>query len=206
MTSAPDTASPRKVYVASSFRNECQPAVVERLRFAGHEVYDPIHPDVEGPGAPPRAGAGWKQAGPDWRTWTPDQYLEALRHPLAVEGFAANWNAMQWADRFVLVMPCGRSAHLEAGYAVGAGKALAILLEPHSSPEPDLMHKMASLITCIRGDLVEWMSATPKADAPAVDISEGMAWCECCGPNVDANGGCLCTLGQCGTDHVTHSA
>ena len=146
MTSAPDTASPRKpptmkVYVASGFRNERQPAVVEMLRFAGHEVYDPVHPDVEGPGAPPRAGAGWKQAGPDWRTWTPDQYLAALRHPLAVEGFAANWSAMQWADRFVLVMPCGRSAHLEAGYAVGAGKPLAILLEPHSSPEPDLMHQ-----------------------------------------------------------------
>ena len=162
-----------KVYVASSFRNERQPAVVERLRFAGHEVYDPVHPDVEGPGAPSRAGAGWKQAGPDWWTWTPDQYLAALRHPLAVEGFAANWSAMQWADRVVLVMPCGRSAHLEAGYAVGAGKPLAILLEPHSSPEPDLMHKMASLITCTRSDLAEWMSATPKADAPAVDISEG---------------------------------
>ena len=205
MTSAPDPASPRKVYVASSFRNERQPAVVEMLRSDGHEVYDPVHPDVEGPGAPPRAGAGWKQAGPDWRTWTPDQYLDALRHPLAVEGFAANWDAMQWADRFVLVMPCGRSAHLEAGYAVGSGKPLAILLEPHSSPEPELMHKMASLITCTRGNLLKWV-ATTKADAPTVGISGGMAWCQCCGPNVDANGDCLCTLGQCGTDHVSHSA
>ena len=146
-----------KVYVASSFRNERQPAVVEMLRFAGHEVYDPTHPDVEGPGAPPRAGAGWKQAGPDWRSWTTAQYLEALAHPLAVEGFAANWNAMQWADRFVLVMPCGCSAHLEAGYAVGAGKPLAILLEAHTGPEPDLMYKMASLITASRAELGEWM-------------------------------------------------
>jgi hypothetical protein len=30
----------RKIYVASSWRNEYYPEVVEKLREAGHEVYD----------------------------------------------------------------------------------------------------------------------------------------------------------------------
>ena len=47
---------------------------------------------------------------------------------------------MEWADAFVLLMPCGRSAHLEAGWAIGAGKPTAILL---SAGEPELMYKMA---------------------------------------------------------------
>ena len=29
-----------KIYVASSWRNPHQPAIVEELRVAGHEVYD----------------------------------------------------------------------------------------------------------------------------------------------------------------------
>lgn len=46
---------------------------------------------------------------------------------------------MKWADVCVLVMPCGRSAHLEAGWFVGAGKPTLILLE---NGEPELMYRM----------------------------------------------------------------
>ena len=53
---------------------------------------------------------------------------------------------MQWADTGVLVMPCGRSAHLEAGYFVGAGKRLIILI---NDSEPELMYKMGMLATTI---------------------------------------------------------
>jgi hypothetical protein len=42
----------------------------------------------------------------------------------------------------VLVMPCGRSAHLELGYAVGAGKKSIILL---SDGEPELMYRMVGV-------------------------------------------------------------
>ena len=135
---------------------------MELLRSGGHEVYDFRHPEVEGPAAAPAAGFRWEQTSPHWRTWTTDQYLEALQHPLAVEGFKADWAAMQWADRFVLVMPCGRSAHLEAGYAVGVEKPLAVLLEPGVSPEAELMHRMASLVTASRTELMEWMYSIPK--------------------------------------------
>ena len=146
-----------RVYVASSFRNERQPVLVELLRSAGHEVYDFHHPEVEGPGAPPDAGHGWEQAHPAGQPWTAEQYLEALRHPLAVEGFNADWDAMVWADVFVLVLPCGSNAHLEAGYAVGAGKPLAVYLDP-GNVEPELMHKVAGLITDDSQVILTWLA------------------------------------------------
>ncbi len=49
---------------------------------------------------------------------------------------------MQWAEVGVMVMPCGRSAHLEAGYFVGARKPLLIIL---SDAEPELMYKMGTI-------------------------------------------------------------
>jgi len=48
-----------------------------------------------------------------------------------------------WADACVLVMPCGRSAHLEAGYFVGANKRLVILID---DGEPELMYKLADKV------------------------------------------------------------
>jgi hypothetical protein len=50
---------------------------------------------------------------------------------------------MQWAKACVLVLPCGRSAHLEAGYFCQPGKLLFILLSTINH-EPELMYKMAN--------------------------------------------------------------
>lgn len=54
--------------------------------------------------------------------WSTDQYRAALEHPIAQAGFKSDFDAMQWADVCVLVLPCGRSAHSEAGWMKGAGK------------------------------------------------------------------------------------
>jgi hypothetical protein len=124
-----------KVYVASSWRNERQQDVVQVLRQAGHEVYDFKNP------RPGDNGFHWEQIDPEWKQWSIEEYRKALSHPVAESGFASDWSAMEWADTCVLVMPCGRSAHIEAGYFVGAGKQLVILL---SDGEPELMYKMAA--------------------------------------------------------------
>ena len=50
----------RKIYVASSWRNDNQPEVVEKLKDAGHEVYDFRHPSVD------NNGFGWSEIDPDW--------------------------------------------------------------------------------------------------------------------------------------------
>lgn len=127
------TKHPRKIYVASSWRNEAFPDVVPALRRAGHEVYDFRNP---------RKGSGgfsWDDIDPKWKQWTLEQYRDALDHPLAKRGFGSDYAAMKWADTFVLVLPCGRSAHLELGWAVGQGKHTVILLD---KMEPELMAKM----------------------------------------------------------------
>lgn len=129
------------VYVASSWRCQRQPLVVKALRGAA-DVYDFREP------VPGGAGFSWREIDPEWQSWSPDRFVANLDHPIAVGGFRADMNALQACDACVLVMPCGRSAHLELGYAIGAGKPTAILLE---DGEPELMYAMADLVT---GDLV----------------------------------------------------
>ena len=125
-----------KIYVASSWRNPYQAEAVSYLRHAGHEVYDFRN------SFPGNKGFHWSEIDPDWQNWTSAQYREALGHSIAGDGYLTDFKAMEWADVCVLVLPCGRSAHLEAGYFVGAGKPLHILILEKC--EPELMYKMAT--------------------------------------------------------------
>lgn len=139
-----------KIYVASSWRNINQPEAVDVLRHEGHDVYDFRNPK-EGDG-----GFHWSEIDPMWQRWTPEEYrVHLLNSPVAQRGFQHDWEAMEWADACLLVMPCGRSAHLEAGYFVGAGKKLAILL---SDAEPELMYLMAHHICLDLHDVLDCFS------------------------------------------------
>jgi hypothetical protein len=65
--------------------------------------------------------------------------------------------ALRWCDTCVLVLPSGRSAHLEAGWAAGAGKTTIGLL---ADGEPDLMWKMLDLLTHDLGAVRDWLRPT----------------------------------------------
>jgi nucleoside 2-deoxyribosyltransferase len=134
-----------KIYVASSWRNTIQPGVVNDLRNDGHDVYDFRQP------VPGDNGFHWSEIDKAWQTWSPSQFRLSLTHDLAESGFRKDAVAMRESDVCVLVLPCGRSAHLEAGYFVGAGKPLFILLDDDS--EPELMYKMATGICAAMGEL-----------------------------------------------------
>ena len=83
----------------------------------------------------------------------PAQYAEGLHHPLAERQFQADIDALTWADTCVLVLPCGRSAHTEAGWMAGAGKrVLAYLPE---MVEPELMYKLFDDVAGSLEELVE---------------------------------------------------
>lgn len=125
--------SPCKIYVASSWRNEFQPGVVQLLRELGHEAYDFRNP-------PQRSGFAWSDIDPNWESWTTAQYREALHHPVAEAGFLSDFNGMQWADVCLLVLPCGRSAHAEAGAMAGEGKK--VFVYSPSPQEPELMYRL----------------------------------------------------------------
>jgi len=133
------------IYVASSWRNKRQPEVVDRLRKEGFTVYDFRQP------MPGDQGFHWSDIDPAWKSWTPAQFRDALKHPVACAGFAIDYNGMQKCDACVLVLPCGRSAHLEAGWFVGAGKPLHILL---TDGEPELMYRFATTVNVGLGELV----------------------------------------------------
>ena len=109
-----------KIYVASSWRNEFQPSVVEELRKLGHEVYDFRNPK-EGDN-----GFHWSNIDENWQNWSPKEYVKALNHPIAVDRFNSDFKAMVWADCCIMVLPCGRSANTEAGWMKGAGKPVFI--------------------------------------------------------------------------------
>lgn len=127
------------VYVASSWRNVLQPGIVSMIRGMGHEVYDFKNP------APDNKGFSWRSIHPDWQNWTPEQYRDALRHPVAEAGYRYDIEALRACDVVVLVLPSGRSASWEFGYAMGRGKrGIVVMLE---QCEPELMYSEATITT-----------------------------------------------------------
>lgn len=139
-----------KIYVASSWRNLIQPAVVTILRRCNHEVYDFRNP------GPNNTGFGWNQIDPLWEQWSPDQYREALNHPIAKSGFVSDMTALKWCDACLLVLPSGRSASWEFGYALGSGKNGAVLMLEKC--EPELMYSGNPILTTL-DQLFDWAEA-----------------------------------------------
>lgn len=119
-----------KIYLASSWRNPHHPAVVGDLRRAGHEVYD------------------FRENGFSWKNitnrpiQTVDEYRLALRDSRAGEGFRRDFEAMNAADVGILLLPAGRSAHLELGYMAGCGKLTIVWTR--DGEEPELMNLLAN--------------------------------------------------------------
>jgi hypothetical protein len=147
------THPPGYVYVASSWRNPIYPAVIATLKAAGIPHYDFRNP-ADG------AGFSWEQIEPDHTIdrvgqTSAETYTRMLDHPIARAGFESDFAAMEKADTFVLVLPCGRSAHLELGWAVGQGKSTAILLE--DPLEPELMYRMVDHLSVDLLDLLAWL-------------------------------------------------
>lgn len=133
-----------RIYVASSWRNPHQPWIVDLLRLDGHEVYDFRNP-------PNSTGFSWGEIGLSVPCTAEDYRHALLTHPRAAQGFMADFAAMRWADTGLLVLPCGRSAHLELGWMAGAGKRTLILTQ--DGEEPELMALLADKI-CLDPDEV----------------------------------------------------
>lgn len=127
-----------RLYVASSWRNPIYPRVIEFLRtLPDLEIYDFRNP-------PGRTGFSWASIDRNWVEWTIPQYIAALEHPLAKAGFKSDMDALEEAHMCIMVLPCGRSAHLEMGWAIGAQKKSCIYM-PHKQ-EAELMYKMSDAI------------------------------------------------------------
>lgn len=139
--------------MASSWRNERQPAMVAMLIGQGHKVYDFRNPQNA-------SGFQWLSIDPNWQDWTAKQYREALMTPpVASHGYTNDMRAMEWADTCVLLLPCGRSAHLEGGWFAGRGKRLIIVTQ--DGQEPELMALMANEIVTTDLELLMALDGHP---------------------------------------------
>jgi hypothetical protein len=138
-----------KIYVASSWRNTYYPDVVKALREAGHDVYDFRNPPSGDP------GFHWTDVDEHCADWTPKQYQDNLTHPLAERQFKNDIDAMSACDACVLVLPCGRSAHTEAGWFAGQGKKVFAYIPDKDSFEPELMYKLFIKVCVSLEELIE---------------------------------------------------
>lgn len=136
-----------KIYVASSWRNTFYPEVVSKLRESGFEVYDFRNPPSGD------EGFHWCNVSDKWMDWTPSEYRDNLTHPLAERQFANDIEAMESCDACVLVLPCGRSAHTEAGWFTGKGKKTIAYIP--TKQEPELMYKLFSAVCCSIEEVIE---------------------------------------------------
>ena len=124
-----------KIYVASSWRNQYFPDVVKQLREYRHEVYDFRNP-------PHNHGAFmWKNIDPEFEKWTVSDYKAGLN----------------WADTCVLVLPCGRSAHTEAGWMKGSGKKVIVYIP--EMQEAELMYKLFDLVSGSLDEVNEFLDS-----------------------------------------------
>ena len=139
--------SKHHIYVASSWRNEYYPEVVKALRDAGHDVYDFRNPPSGDP------GFKWSCVSEDYMNWGPLEYRENLNHPFALRQFRNDIKAMESCDTCVIVLPCGRSAHTEAGWFAGRGKKVIAYIP--EKQEPELMYKLFDAVCCSMDELLE---------------------------------------------------
>lgn len=141
-----------RIYVASSWKNWKQEIVVTCLQGLGHKVYD-FKKD----------GFSWKEVMPSYDGGTVHQseYLKALEEPRSIEGYNRDYDHLRRADATILVLPCGRSAHLELGMAIGMRQRTAIYLDGelnNGQITPDLMYKAVDHIATDMYSLVRWVN------------------------------------------------
>lgn len=132
-----------KVYVVGSLKNENVPRLANRIRAeVGCNVFD----DWYAPG--PRADEYWqayeKQAG---RTYRQAIHGKASRNVVLFD--QANLDS---STHCVLLMPAGKSGHLETGYMAYAKKAY-VLFEKEPGPE-DRWDQMYGLVLKNGGDVL----------------------------------------------------
>lgn len=121
------------IYVIGSLRNEKIPLLANEIRTLGFEVFD----DWFSPG--PEADEFWRK----YEKGRGSSYKQALSNWAGKHIFEFDKHHIDRADIGVLVMPAGKSGHMELGYMIGQGKPCFVFFE--EEPERwDIMYGFAS--------------------------------------------------------------
>ncbi len=113
------------IYLIGSLRNPVVPTLANELRQDSLEVFDNWYSAGE------RADDAWR----DYERARGHSYAEALGNHSAKHVYAFDSFHLNRCHAAVLVLPAGRSGHLEAGVAAGQGKPVFMLLDPDGEPE-----------------------------------------------------------------------
>lgn len=163
-----------KIYVASSWRNERHPEIVEALRRSRFDVYDYRNPP----------GAQWSSTRRWWEVegYVEPRFPEILNSKQRRLAFNTDMSALREANAVVLVLDSGKSAHLEAGFAAGAGKLLVVVGTPEHHPE--LMYGMAARCVTSTIDVLRALGALcalcGRAGASEATLLENVLACDHC--------------------------
>lgn len=148
------------IYVASSWRNPYYEGVLDCLEQWALPYYN--WRDEE--------GFHWSEVfdTASVEHWTEpisaQTFITGLEHERARAGFKRDMDHLYEADAVILLLPCGKSAHLEAGWAVGAGKPVALYITEDTQPE--LMYGMFSFITEDISALMGWAKVMYREQNP----------------------------------------
>ena len=123
------------IYLIGSLRNPEVPKIANKLRGVGLEIFD-----------------DWYSAGPEaddkWREYEIGRgrgYIEALSGAAARNVFNFDRTHLEGASAVILVLPAGKSGHLELGFSLGRRKPGYVLLD---NPDRwDVMYQFATMVT-----------------------------------------------------------
>ena len=73
--------------------------------------------------------------------------ITALKFDKVISVYREDRHWIDWADCAILLLPSGKSAHIEAGYAKGCGKKLVIYQRELVKGEFEVMYGFADLVT-----------------------------------------------------------
>lgn len=119
-----------KIYLIGSMRNDGITGLAQQIRALNVEVFD----DWMSPG--PEADDFWQA----YEKFRGRSYKEAINGHHAKTVFTFDHAHLSQADAVILLMPAGKSAHMELGWAIAKGKRAYVLFD--KEPERyDIMYR-----------------------------------------------------------------
>jgi hypothetical protein len=159
-----DRAKPL-LYIIGALKNSRIPEIGSTLRAEGFDVMD----EWFTPG--PEADENWQK----YERQRGRSYAEALKGRAATNIFLFDRSYIDLADYVVLVMPAGKSAMLELGYAKGRGKKAYILLDGQDPDRYDVMPAVADEVFETVDDLLTGLDNKRLAIATKEPLGNGIA-------------------------------
>jgi hypothetical protein len=138
------------IYLIGSLRNPEVPEIGNNLRNSGFDVFDDWHSNG------PEADDFWQK----YERARGRSYRDALAAPIPQNIFNIDKTHIDKADTVVLVLPAGKSGHMEFGYAIGQGKKGYILL-PGEPERYDVMYNFATKVFVSYDELLKELQNGP---------------------------------------------